>query len=147
MRSTRKGHAWRGDPRLLSCTSFQSLCFSLGTQEGHDLLNDFLMRNSRRCIRKRLFDAGAEPLFITGVRFADILAPSRIDLLFRLGIFIAEKVLDKPVEVAGGQLTGVFEDFGGCALHGEIVARNPVRPHAEISPMVAGHRYQAMVSR
>ena len=54
------------------------------------------MRNSRRCVRKRLFNAGAEPLFVTGLRFADILPPSRVDLLIlRLSLLIAEEALNR----------------------------------------------------
>jgi hypothetical protein len=29
--------------------------------------------------------------------------------------------LDKPVQIAGRQLAGLFEDFGGAAIHGKIV--------------------------
>jgi phosphoenolpyruvate-protein kinase (PTS system EI component) len=35
-----------------------------------------------------------------------------------------KKVLDKPVQIAGRQLAGVFEDFGGATVHSKIVARN-----------------------
>jgi hypothetical protein len=34
-----------------------------------------------------------------------------------------KKAFDEPVQIAGGQLAGFFEDFGGTSVHGKIVAR------------------------
>jgi len=87
------------------------------------VLHGLFMRNVPGSVSKRLFHAGPEPFLVTGFRFADILFPGS-ELRFGCAILFMKKVLDKPVQIAGRQLAGVFEDFGGATVHSKIVARN-----------------------
>ena len=86
------------------------------------LSDHFFMRYIPRGIGQRLFHSGAEPFFVARLRFSRFLLPGG-KLLVRHAFALRKKVLHKPVEITGRQLTDFFEDFSGGAAHGKIVAR------------------------
>jgi hypothetical protein len=87
------------------------------------------MRNIPGRIGHCLFHTGAEPLLVARFRLANILSPGGIRFLLGRSISLLKKVPDEPVQIAGRQLAGVFEDFGGAAVHGKIVSPNRLQSH------------------
>jgi len=54
----------------------------------------------------------------------DLGFPGRFNLCLAGAVAILQELPDQPVDLAGGELARLFEDFGSGAVHGQIVARN-----------------------
>jgi hypothetical protein len=54
----------------------------------------------------------------------DLRFPGSLNLRIAGAVTALEQLPDKPIDIAGREATDIFEDFGGGALHVEIVARN-----------------------
>jgi hypothetical protein len=88
------------------------LGLSRRTQHRRDVFDDLPMRNSTRTVGESFFYALAKPFVIARLWFTE--TGMRGDLLTQFEC--------KCETLFGGQEAGVFEDLGGGAAHGEIVA-------------------------
>jgi len=73
------------------------------------------MGNSRRVVRKRLFDSCPEPCIVPSLRFAKLLLP--------FGKLVVQQSRNKRLPFLIRQLTGGCDYFGYGHRHGKIVAQ------------------------
>jgi len=78
---------------------------------------------------QRRFHAGPEPLVVTRFRLAHLLPPGGVARFVPGTRPLVKEFLQQPLQIAGRQLAGIFEDLGGSTAHAPIAARHEVRNH------------------